>query len=411
MSIWSWNRNYSGKEVARYLRDNRPDVVGIKTFTTHFQWVTDTLKVIRENAPDAWVLLGGPHATTSLPEDLFDDFPGLFDFAIAGDGEAAVSQLIALIKDGNSLESEETLRTLPGLVYRNKGVTVKIPPCLDTAFDDLPKVDWTFQPPAAFPDLKNEYDGYSVYYEDSRGCPCACAHCNAALMNGRQPRQKSIDQVCSELEELMDAYGANYIIFTGNSFLSDLRRTEELCNWLIRKRFDVRWSCTGAGYIKKLHDDELLRMMKKAGCERIMFGIESGDDKVRERLNYPVSIGEMGDIINSTHRIGIVTDGYFMLGLPCETAQEMRSTLACASRLSLDRISFCICLPLPGTRGYFDVLEKYGLKRIDWSACEFSNPRMLASAATVAEVKRHVLVGRCIERSRIARGVVRWAFA
>ncbi len=407
-TIWSWDRNYSGEDVARYLRETKPDVVGIKTFTTHFQWVLDTLKVIRADAPDARILLGGPHATTSAPDDLFDEFPGLFDFVIAGDGELAVSRLIALIKNGDSLESDETLKTIPGLVYKSKNGVVKIPNSYDVAFADLPRVDWTAQPPSAFQDLKNEFNGHSVFYEDSRGCPCECAHCNAGTMNGSRPRHKGIEQVCAEIEELVAVYNVNYIIFSGNAFLADLRRTEELCEWFIKKRLGVRWSCTGAAYVRRIEDRELVRTMKRAGCNKIIFGIESGDDNVRERLNYPSSIGEIGNIVNAIHQNGIITDAYFMLGLPGETVREMRATLACAARLSLDRISFCIHLPLPGTRGYFDVLKKHGLKRIDWSGYDFSNPPMLASVATVAEVKRSLLMGRVIERSGMARGLVRF---
>ncbi|MCK4784755.1 MAG: B12-binding domain-containing radical SAM protein [Desulfobacteraceae bacterium] len=406
VTLLSWNTNLDKIAFRQKLLELRPEVVGLKVFTTMFKEAYETLRCVRETLPDAITVIGGPHASTSRPEDIFVEFEGLLDFAIAGDGENGIVGLLDEIAAAGGKPTGNGLSRVPGLVYSNGDDVRSNERYLDAELDNLAPIDWSLQQPAWF-GTSHGLDGVSTgaLVSDSRGCPAQCGFCLSNIINGPKPRHRSMKNLCAEIEELAHKYGARVLVFTGNAFLSDVDYVRELCEWLIKLDTPLEWSCTGSAYDRNLKDPELLSLMRRAGCNLIYFGIESGSPGVRERLCQPVPLDDCTEIVKLTAKAGIRPGCYFMFGFPDETVQEMDETIRYAFSLPFHSVSFIVCLPLPGTSSYKAVLQRQGIDRIDWSTYDFARPDPLPCKATPAQVRRKLFKTAILKRSKFARRV------
>jgi anaerobic magnesium-protoporphyrin IX monomethyl ester cyclase len=404
VTLLSWNVNLDKEAFRRRLLELRPDVVGLKVFTTMFNESYQTLRCVRETLPDAITVIGGPHPSTSRPEDLFVEFDGLLDFAVVGDGEHGIVALLDQVRIAGGKPKGQKLLGVPGLIYLSGDEVCCNEPCLDAELDTLAPMDWSLQQPAWF-GASHGLDEVSIgaLISDSRGCPGQCGFCLSNKINGPKPRHRSLKLLCADIEKLAHEYGVRVLVFTGNAFLSDVDYIRELCEWLIKFDTPLTWSCTGAAYDRNLEDPGLLDLMRRAGCTLMYFGIESGNPDVRERLCQPISLEECTNIVKLTAKAGIRPGCYFMFGFPDETAREMDDTIKYAFSLPYGSVSFMICLPLPGTSSYKAVLEQQGIDRIDWSTYDLSNPDPLPCKASLRQVRRRLFETKVLKRSKCAR--------
>ncbi len=406
VTLLSWKDNLEIMDFKRKLLEIEPDIVGVKVFTTLFKESYETLRSIREVLPNAVTVIGGPHPSTSRPEDIFAEFGNLLDFAIAGDSESGIVELIKQVRIAGGKPDADALLHVPGLMYiKDNGVFCN-DPILDLELDTLAPMNYSIQQPAWFGSFHG-VDGVSIgaSIEDSRGCKNRCGFCLCHKINGSAPRHRSMELLWSEIDELVHKYNVRVLDFMGNSFMSDVDYVRELCRRLIEFPIPLRWTCTGAAYVCNLRTPGLLELMRRAGCFRIHFGIESGNPEVRKRLCQPVSLYDYTEIVNLTAKTGICATCYFMFGFPDETVEEMNDTIKYAFSLPYDSIGFRICLPLPGTSSYKAVLEQRGIDRIDWSTYNFPNPNLLPSKASPKQVRRKYLKAKILSRSRLARGL------
>jgi radical SAM superfamily enzyme YgiQ (UPF0313 family) len=404
VTLMSWNINLGLEDFKQKLLELRPDIVGLKVFTTMFNEAYETLRCVRETLPNAIRLIGGPHPSTSRPEDLFAEFGMLLDFAIAGDGEYGMTELIDRVRVVGGKPSSEALSNVPGLIYRSGNEIVSNELYFDSELDTLAPMDWALQQPAWF-GTNHGIDKTSIgaLIMDSRGCPAQCGFCRSGKINGSKPRHRNIKRLCAEIEELAKKYCVRALVFTGNAFMSDVDYVQKLCEWLINFGIPLRWSCTGSAYDHYFRDPKLLKIMAKAGCNLIHFGIESGNRDVRERLEQPVVLETYEQVVKLTVDNGIRAAGYFMFGFPDETTKEMDDTIKYAFSLPFSSRSFMICLPLPGTSSYEAVLQQQGCKRIDWKTYDFSNPKLLPSKASPRQVRFKLFEAKVLRKSRFAR--------
>ncbi len=409
VSFLSWNTNLDMETFREKLLELRPDVVGLKVFTTMFKEAQETLRCIRETLPDAITLIGGPHPSTSRPSDLFVEFEDMLDFAIAGDGEHGFIELLDQVGIAGGKPESRQLSGVPGLIYQNDDEVCSNKPRLDVELDTLAPVDWTLQEPVWF-GSSHGLDKVSTgaLISDSRGCPGRCGFCMSQRINGSKPRHRSLKYLCAEIEELAHKYGVRVLVFTGNAFLSDVDYVRELCEWFIKFDTPLEWSCTGSAYDRNLTDPGLLDLMRRAGCTLIYYGIESGSPIVRKRLHQPIPLGECTNIVNLTAKAGIRAGCYFMFGFPDETIHEMNETINYAFSLPYSSVSFIICLPLPGSSSYKAVLEQQGIDRIDWSKYDFAKPDPLPCRPSPRQVRRKLFEANMLKRSRLAQRAYRF---
>ena len=409
VSFLSWNSNLDIEAFRKKLLEIRPDVVGLKVFTTMFKEAHATLRCIRETLPDAITLIGGPHPSTSRPSDLFVEFEGLLDYAIAGDGEHGLAGLLDQVSIAGGKPESQKLSEVPGLIYQNEVKVCSNEPRLDVELDTLAPVDWNLQEPVWF-GSSHGLDKVSTgaLISDSRGCPAQCGFCMSQTINGPKPRHRSMENLCAEIEEVAHKHGVRVLVFTGNAFMSDVDYVRELCEWFIKFDTPLEWSCTGSAFDCNLMKPGLLDLMCRAGCTLIYYGIESGSPEVRKRLHQPIPLDECTNIVKLTAKAGIRAGCYFMFGFPDETIAEMNETINYAFSLPYSSVSFIICLPLPGSSSYKAVLEQQGIDRIDWSKYDFAKPDPLPCRPSPRQVRRKLFEANMLKRSKLAQRVYKF---
>jgi len=405
VSLLDWKENMNVGLFRKKLLELKPDIVGIKAFTLFFKQTYETLKVVKDVLPDAITIIGGPHPSVSKPEDLFIEYEGILDYAISGDGEMGILELVKLIQIAHGKPASEKLKNVTGLIYRD-GNDVKANPAFFPELGDLTELDWSLQPPYMYRNVFNAKDSQNGNFAlvlDSRGCPANCGHCTSYIINGPKPRKKNLDTLCNEIEELVNKYNVTSIEFTGNSFLSDVDYLKQLCEWLIKLEKPLTWGSTGAAFVSRLNDSKLLNLMKSAGCTKIHYGIESGNPRIRKLECKPESLSELVEVINLTVKVGIQAIIGMMFGFVDETGKEMSDTIKFAYSLpSKTAPSFTICMPFPGTTSYKVLLNQRNINRIDWHSYDFLNP-MLPCKASLSLVKYKLFKANVLRRSGTAR--------
>lgn len=331
-------------EIEKVVREFQPDVVGISVLTPKVPSVLRVAEICGKAAPTAKIVCGGSHATTR-PAELLDC--GDVDYVIRGEGETPMLRLM------HALESRDDVRDIPALSYRDgEKIVDNPPPPLIPDVDDLP-------PPAR--ELILGIEGYSPSQLNmvlsSRGCPFDCGFCASKALWRRKVRFRSVGDVMAELRELKTIYGVTDVAFLDDSFTLRPERVRELCEALIESRLDIRWSClTRVDMIT----EEVVRLMKRAGCAKVDVGVESGSPRVLELIDKKISLDKAHEAAAILRRCGMYWSAFFMFGFPTETEGEIEETLKVMRELDPDWANMSIFTPYPGTK-LFDLAKEKGM--------------------------------------------------
>ncbi|MHA1791212.1 MAG: B12-binding domain-containing radical SAM protein [Promethearchaeota archaeon] len=336
--------NPSFDELTRLIIEKKPDIVGIYCNTLMFQ---DVLKI-------AWIskiggaitVIGGPHPT--IKPESFSACSDV-DFIVVGEGERIFLDIVKHVGEGLDFPSDVLVsRSGKALVLRAKGK-----PLVDN-LDDLPfpchelldmekYIENWFQMDIVNPDLK----GTNIIA--SRGCPYQCSYCQPTLkmLFGKRVRIRSPENVISELKYLKRRFGLNSFIFADDTPTFFKSWMEDFCNLLIDEGLDFIWGCnTRVGLL----DDGLLKLMYRSGFRRLMVGIESANQRILDDYyNKGIKASDVLPFCRMVKMNRIRIFGYFMLGAPTETLDEINRTINFAFTLPIDEATFSITTPLPGT--------------------------------------------------------------
>jgi radical SAM superfamily enzyme YgiQ (UPF0313 family) len=157
------------------------------------------------------------------------------------------------------------------------------------------------------------------------------------------------------LDTIVGDYGIRNFYFVDDLFLFNLDRLDKILGMIIERNMQIGWTCLGrVDRVTK----EILRRMKKAGCQGIHYGIESGDDQILRRIRKGITTDQVRRAIRWTKEVGIKTKGYFMTGLPGDTLQSVQETIDFAKRIDVDEALFSITTPMPGTGLWQELLRQ-----------------------------------------------------
>jgi len=293
------------------------------------------------------VVLGGVHSTFLPDESL-----SYADYVVRGEGEETLVELV------QHLEADRPLDTIKGLSYRNSSNEIVHNPSRDL-IKDLNE--------APIPNFGLVYKWAEkakvIPIATSRGCPFACRFCSVIPMFGRKYRFKSIDRI---LEEIRAAASHKcHVFFIDDNFAANKKRTKTLLRALIDNKIKLEWSAQVRTDIAK--DEELLDLMKKAGCFSVYIGFESINPKTLDLYNKSQGLQDIEDAIKAVQKRSINIHGMFVLGSDTDDIETIRNTAVFAKKLDIDSIQFMMLTPLPGTP-VFDELKSSGrLIHTDWS--------------------------------------------
>ncbi len=337
------------EELSRRLEAERPDVVGVTAMTPTLPAALKAADIAAATTPEAPVVLGGVHPTLD-PEGVLAHKS--VDYVIRGEGEEAFAALLDVLASG----CLDRLANVPGLCYRTEnGARISPRAPLIEDLDSLPGADYGAFPAARYIDhygVLRSVRGMSMIV--SRGCPYACTFCAVQQTMGRKWQIKSPSKVIDEIVALRDEHGVEGVWFKDSIFNLNSAWTKEFCRLMLDRKVGVEWQALTR--VNLLDGDELA-MMKAAGLSQIDLGIESGSPRTLLRLDKKITVDQIKEKVALAKRF-VRVFGFFMIGIPGEEEDDVRQTFELAKQLELDRWSWSIYSPLPGSRLYDDLVAE-----------------------------------------------------
>lgn len=322
-------------EAIQRIVASKPKVIGIQSMYSMRDKSLELAQLLRDHCE---FLVAGGALPTTQPKSFLKDF----DVVVIGEGEQTILELVTQFENGGSLSK------IKGIIYRDKrtGQVKQTPP--RGLIDDLDKLP----PPSR--DLFDNY-AYKKYYSKrfgykttaimtSRGCPFECDFCSRPVF-GNKFRARTASKVADEIEEII-SLGYNRIWFADDCFTLNPERLIQVCDEIVKRRLKIGWECLSR--VDTLNS-EIAEKMKQAGCIRMFFGIESGNDSILKIMKKKITTRQAQLAVQLCKKKGIKTGAFFIIGYPGENDKTILDTVKFASSLPLDYLSFTMPYPIPGT--------------------------------------------------------------
>ncbi|MBI2041616.1 MAG: radical SAM protein [Candidatus Nealsonbacteria bacterium] len=326
------DRNF--KDIETEIRQFKPQAVIFTISPTTFTADAQIAKIAKEADDQIKTILLDSHISPAMPERVRQNFPKI-----------------------DYLVSREPLLEIPGLLGFPGIAEIENHPL--PAYDLLPVKKYfslSFTRKKPFASLIT-----------SVGCPNRCNFCiiGGATVDrgyGKIWKFKSASKILEEIKHLLNL-GIRSIYFFDETFTADRERVKSLCKMIIEKGLKFEWSCNGRA---DTLDEETIKMMKKAGCWNVMFGIECGSEGLLKEANKGTTLTKAMEAVDFCQKNGIKVTASFMLGMPEESMETVKQTLDAAKKINPHRAQFVILTPYPGTKLYDEIKEK-GLLVEDYS--------------------------------------------
>lgn len=341
--------DYDYPKFIAKVKELSPQVIGINLFSISVIFVKQMIDLIKDQMPNVIVVLGGPHVS-SLPEKVLTYFKKA-DFAIRGEGEVPLRKLLQTLKLGQT-----DFSSVPGLIYR-QGEDIKINQAYFAAnIEDYGFPAWDLiKPQEYFRYLSLGPDSVPVFF--SRGCPFSCTFCAAKVTSGQQLRRRGISHILEELKLLQSQYGIKRFVIEDEGFGVNKKFITDFCVSIKKGKIKAQFAF-GVGIRLDVVDEELLNTIKEANFEKtIVLGIESGSERILKLMKKQSNLDLIWDKVKLMDKLGFEPNGYFILGYPSETRQEMQATINLALRLPIREASFTAFQPLPATEATNELIR------------------------------------------------------
>ncbi|MFC1904634.1 B12-binding domain-containing radical SAM protein [Chloroflexota bacterium] len=308
-----------GSSLGQALAEFSPEVVGLTSTTPFIPATYHAAQTVRQVLPDTSIILGGPHATI-LPIDCFEECPEI-DYIIVGEGEQSFAELVQSLSTGGNG------RDMPGVMKRGEPLgNLRKRPLMDN-LDELPFPDWSFYHYAAYDQVYSYRLGrmenlFQVLL--SRGCPYQCSFCYNIF--GASYRTRSAANVRSEMESAFNRFDARFFDFVDPTLTIEKPRFLKLCQELGDSLMagEIAWSFeTRVDQVS----EELLNRARLAGCESILFGIESGSQAILDTMGKGITIEQAWEALDAAARANLHIKVTLIIGHPYETRKTLDETL------------------------------------------------------------------------------------
>ncbi|MBL7148209.1 MAG: cobalamin-dependent protein [Nanoarchaeota archaeon] len=332
------------KQLKQKLIQENPDVVGITTMTFTLIDVIKTAQLIKQINHKIKVVLGGPHVNI-YPQETMNIKE--IDFLVLGEGEESFKKLL------DNINQTKKLHQIKGIVFKDKDKIIntgnqKLVENLDLipfpARDLLPYQKY-------FSVISSKKPITTMF--TSRGCPFKCLFCDRPHL-GKLFRARSAKNVVDEMEECQKL-GIKEIFIYDDTFTVNRQRVLDICSEIKKRNLTISWDVrTRVDTV----DQEIIKVMKDANCQRIHFGVEAGTQKILDVLRKGINLKQIEKAFKITKKNNIQTVGYFMIGSPNETKKDILETIKLAKKLNPDFVHISITTPFPATDLYYLGLKK-----------------------------------------------------
>ena len=366
------------------FRSWNPQIVGFQIFSYDFDSVVRSIEILKQVSPETIVLIGGAHVSATS-DTVLDEISGA-DFGFAGEGEIGLPMLARRIL-GNE---EVPLENIPGLIWRN-GSSIRANSRAGT--EDLDRLGfqaWDLTPPAS-------YDGspQGGFYKKfpiapiltTRGCPYLCTFCGSGVNMGHNLRNRSMGHVMDEMVMLYNDYGVREFHIVDDMFNFYKNRVFEFCQGIKDRNLDISYTFPNGLRLNQL-DRETLQMMKDTGAYAFTVGIESGSQRILNTMKKGLTLELIEEKVNLINAVGLEPSGFFIIGYPGETVDDINATIQFAKRLKLKRAHFSNFLPLPGTEATKRLVENKEIEKPDWGTLFYSKVSYTPRGITRKQLKQ-----------------------
>jgi anaerobic magnesium-protoporphyrin IX monomethyl ester cyclase len=396
------------KEIQRL----KPTLVGLSFLsTTSYPYAKMFGREIRAADQEVKLAFGGVFASLNAP--LVKQQCPEVDFVCRGDGEQLLLDLLENLDDPSGVAS---------VTWAKNGQVINNPNrATERHLDQWPfpdreslKLDFVESMPLDVPCVLS-LERFTTM-QTSRGCPWSCVFCDIPVFNEGKWRSRTPQHVLDEFKHLQElGYGAVY--FVDDHFLLQPKRIEAICKGLNEQGSTIQWGCEGRVDSVAQH---LFPAMAKAHCRTLMFGIESGSQKMLDRLNKEQTLEEVETAVRRAKKAGLeIVHGFFVVGSPDETVEDMRATFDFAARLPLDTFGFNRLCVYRGTPLWQEYVKR-GLVNdaTDWYKyfkCSAIDPTCLAGelihetrSAGLRRLFRYKLLHYPVQSFRLLRRFLRY---
>lgn len=351
----SMNMDWLWEELRKKIKDFSPDMIGISALYYSNAYIVDkTAQLIKDINSNIIVVIGGsypshlPHVALKLKE---------IDYCVFSEGEYTFCKLV------NALETGASLDEINGIAYKNSNDTILINNKKEyiVDLDSIP-----FPDRGAVPFEKYLTGGRRVVYryyapEDlrigsltsTRGCPHRCTFCGSKSFWGQRIRFRTPENVIEEMIEMRDKYGVNTFVFNDDNMCSNRKYFMELLDLMIKHLPGIKWHSGGGLNIRAINREDLIQKMCESGICLFNLAIESGKNQTLKSIKKPLKIEESENIVKLIRKHSeIPIHGYFVIGFPSETIEDMQMTINFAKKLELDWSTISNLQPFPGSELY-----------------------------------------------------------
>ncbi len=364
--------------VEQRICDEQPDVIGMQTFCANLERCFRTARLAKRMNPDTVIVLGGVQVTI-FPEESLKRTE--VDIVVRGEGEATFVDLLDALEKGRPLEK------VKGIVWKKEGEYIynELRPLIRD-LDQLPFPALHLFPMMQYHSSSQLRGKRTLHMFTSRGCPYHCAYCSGDLIFGSTFRYHSAERIVRDMIRLRDEYGADSLQFYDETFTVNRKRVTELCRAIIEKGIEMPWTCFTRVDIV---DEELLRLMKQAGCYQIFFGVETGVPRLLKMIRKETTLKQARNAFHLTRKIGIETVASFMLTLPTETVEETQESIRFGLELDPDYVYWLTFTPYPGTK-LTEIAKQSGeIKNSDYASYNVFNEIVyIPEGRTEEEIRR-----------------------
>ncbi len=315
----------------------KPGLVGFYAMTWTYRQAKSLAREIKNLNPQTKTVVGGPQVTTFPKFSI--DCPE-FDFGVISEGEITAQELV------EALERNSPLDQIKGLVYKNQqGVQINPARPLIENLNSIPLPARDLLPMEKYFDVLTRKKRFATLIA-SRGCPFNCSFCDRDNRMGKKWRARSPENIVEEIKTIQEEYGIDEFMFFDDNFTIDKDWIYQLCRLIEKNNLKILWECrTRVDLVNKL----MLQMMKKAGCYRIRFGFEAGDNQILKLLKKGITVEQSLACAKLCKEVGMEMFGYFMMGSPYETPATLKKTLNLALKINSDFALFSKTTLIPNT--------------------------------------------------------------
>lgn len=373
---------YTHDELVREIHKEKPDALGAFVIAMFWERAQSLFRDVKKVLPNCYIFAGG-HGPSAFGTKALKECREL-DAVVFHEGEFSTRDLMRRL-----LNKESTIG-VEGTAVRENDEIVENPK--RPYIDDLDSLPFPAMDLAYLKGYRPSYGQVlhlpSLQLQSSRGCMNDCLYCYR-LMGRNVLRFRSPRNVVDEIEFYVKKFNARDIKFWDESFTYDKNRTIGICEEILKRGIKVSWWVSARA---DSVDAEMLRFMKKAGCWCINYGVESAVQKNLDTLRKNLTVDQIVNAVNMTHRAGIKTFTTYIFGIPGETFEEGLKTIELAKKLNSHITEFFPISPFPGTDLWDLVCQsdrfKGDIKKIGLLKEEIEYAPDTMTHAEVAELRR-----------------------